>query len=84
MTEPLEQRIIEIIQAALRNPDTGQSVIVTADDSMETVAAWDSLSFMRVFSAINAAFGLDPDFDDAIHYTSVRTLCAYLSEQAGG
>jgi acyl carrier protein len=48
---------------------------------MQTVAAWDSLNFMKVFLAINEAFGVDPDFDDAIHYTSVRTLLAYLKEK---
>jgi acyl carrier protein len=36
---------------------------------------------MSVFLAINEAFGVDPDFDDAIHYTSVKTLHAYLKEQ---
>ncbi len=47
---------------------------------METVAAWDSLTFMSVFAAINEAFSLNPDFDDAIHYTSVKSLHAYLKE----
>lgn len=83
MTDPLEQRIIAIIQEALRSKDARHAVRVTAEDSMETVPAWDSLSFMSVFTAINEAFGLDPDFDDAIHYTSVKSLCAYLSEQVG-
>jgi hypothetical protein len=36
---------------------------------------------MSVFLAINAAFGLNPDFDDAIHYTSVRTLYDFLKTQ---
>jgi acyl carrier protein len=81
MTDPLEQRVIEIIQDALRNNSEEQGLLITADDSMETVAAWDSLTFMSVFLAVNEAFGVNPDFDDAIHYTSVITLCAYLKEQ---
>jgi acyl carrier protein len=81
MTEPLEQRIIEIIQYALRDEGKQQDVVITADDSMQTVAAWDSLNFMRVFLAINEAFGLNPDFDEAIHYTSVKALHAYLKER---
>ena len=78
MTDPLEQRIIEIIQAALRQQSKDPEVLVDADDSMETVAAWDSLSFMSVFVSINEAFGINPDFDDAIHYTSVKALYGYL------
>lgn len=79
--DPLEQRIIEIIQDALRNNSEEQDVLLTVDDSMETVGAWDSLTFMSVFLAINEAFGVNPDFDDAIHYTSVTALCAYLKEE---
>jgi acyl carrier protein len=81
MVDALEQRIIEIIQDTLRRQAKGQNVSISAEDSMATVPAWDSLSFMSVFLAINAAFGLDPDFDDAIHYTSVRTLYDYLKAQ---
>ena len=81
MIDPLERRIIEIIQDALRNNSGGEDVPITANDSMETVAGWDSLSFMSVFIAINTAFGVNPDFDDAIHYTSVKSLHSYLNEQ---
>jgi acyl carrier protein len=81
MTDPHEQRIIDIIQDTLRNKCDEQDILITAEDSMETVAAWDSLNFMSVFLAINEAFGVNPDFDDAIHYTSVKTLYAYLKEQ---
>lgn len=82
MTESLEQRIIEVIQYALRDEGKKQDVRITADDSMQTVAVWDSLNFMRVFAAINEAFDLHPDFDEAIHYTSVKALYAYLKEVA--
>lgn len=81
MTEPLKQRIIEIIRDALREEGEEQDVLITEDASMQTVACWDSLNFMRVFAAINEAFGLHPDFDEAIHYTSVKALYAYLKEQ---
>jgi acyl carrier protein len=80
MTEKIEQRVIGVIQDALRAKQGTDAIVVTVDDSMETVSAWDSLSFMSVFMAINEAFSVDPDFDDAIHYTSVKSLCAYLRE----
>ena len=81
MTDPLVQRIIETIQDTLRKKSQEQNILIKADDSMETVTAWDSLSFMSVFLAINEAFGVNPDFDDAIHYTSVKALYNYLKEQ---
>ena len=81
MADPLEQRIIEVIQDTLRSNGAGQNAVITAEDSMETVDAWDSLTFMSVFLAINESFGVNPDFDDAIHYTSVKTLYTYLKGQ---
>jgi acyl carrier protein len=81
MTDPLERRIIEIIQDTLHKQGKEQNVLIRADDSMETVTAWDSLSFMTVFLAINEAFGVNPEFDDAIHYTSVKSLYDYLKGQ---
>lgn len=80
MADSLEHRIVSVIQKTLRNNGSEREVVIMVDDSMETVAAWDSLSFMTVFLAINDAFGVNPDFDDAIHYTSVRALCAFLKE----
>lgn len=81
MTDSLEQRIIDIVQDTLRKQGKVSDVLVCADDSMETLAAWDSMSFMSVFIAINEAFGLNPDFDDAIHYTSVKSIYLFLRKQ---
>jgi acyl carrier protein len=81
MADSLEHQIIEVIQGALRNNGAEQDVVVTGDDSMETIAAWDSLTFMSVFLTVNEVFGLNPDFDDAIHYTSVKSLHTYLQEK---
>ena len=78
MAESLEARLIGIIETTLRQQSGNEALILCADDSMETVAEWDSLSFMSVFCAINEAFGIDPDFDDAFHYTSVASLRDYL------
>lgn len=81
MLDPLEQKIIRIVGESLRSKNGDLDIEITVDDSMETVAAWDSLTFMSIFTAINESFGLDPDFDDAIHYTSVKMLYAYLKEK---
>ena len=78
MADPLEARIIEIIEPILREQSDNMELVLCAEDSMETIAEWDSLTFMSVFSAVNEAFGIDPDFDDAIHYTSVASLRDYL------
>lgn len=83
MPDPLKQRIVDVIQTAVRETVGKPDVTITADDSMDTVADWDSISFMSVFLAVNEAFGLNPDFDDAIHYTSVEALYAYLKGQGG-
>jgi acyl carrier protein len=81
MADSIEQRIIEIIQNTLRKSGADPDIVITAEDSMETIAAWDSLTFMSIFLAINESFSLDPDFDDAIHYTSVKALYKYLKDE---
>lgn len=78
MADSLEARIVEIIESTLRKQSSNPALTLCAGDSMETIAEWDSLTFMSVFSAINDAFGIDPDFDDAIHYLSIPSLHRYL------
>lgn len=74
-------RVVDVVQAAIRAASGNADVEIRADDTMETVPGWDSLTFMSVWSAVNEAFGIDPDFDDAIHYISVPALIDYLREQ---
>lgn len=81
MADSLEQRIIDVIQNALSDNPANEDIVITVNDSMETVAAWDSLSFMRIFVAVNEDFGINPDFDDAIHYTSVESLHTFLRKK---
>ncbi len=78
MADSLEARIIEIIQSTLRHESGNAELTLGPSASMETVGEWDSLSFMSVFCAINKAFDIDPDFDDAVHYISVASLHRYL------
>lgn len=81
MTDQLERRVLEVVQDALRSTTHDPDLIVGEDDSMDTVPGWDSLTFMSVFLAVNDAFALTPDFDDAIHYTAVPSVVTYLREQ---
>lgn len=78
MADSLEERIVRIIESTLREVGGNPELALRADDSMDTIAEWDSLAFMSVFCAINDAFGIDPDFDDAIHYLSIESLHLYL------
>lgn len=79
--DPLEQRVVEVVQRAIRTATGDHGVVVGPTASMDTVAGWDSLTFLSVFSAVNDAFGIHPDFDDAIHYVSVDGLVAFLRSQ---
>ena len=78
MAESLEARLIGIIETTLREHCGNEALALRVDDSMDTVGEWDSLNFMSVFRAVNEAFGIDPDFDDAIHHTSIPSLREYL------
>ena len=78
MADTMESRIVDIVESTLRAHSGNLDLVCCAGDSMETVAEWDSLAFISVFSAINEAFGIDPDFDDAVHYVSIATIRDYL------
>ena len=81
MADSLEQHVTDIIQETLRSTSGDPRLVVGPDDSMDTLGDWDSLSFMTVFLAVNEAFDLDPDFDDAVHYMAVPSIVAYLQTQ---
>lgn len=83
MSDELKEKIISVVEQALNNSGESSDVPVTLkeSDSMETIAAWDSLNFMAVFHAINETFDIDPDFDDAINFISISALYDYLNNE---
>lgn len=81
MADTLLGRVVQTVQATLRMESGRDDLTVSPEDSMETIPEWDSLNFMKVFLSINETFGIDPDFDEAIHYTSIDTLTAFLREE---
>lgn len=84
MADPLTNKIIAVIKNTLESDGTRdcEPIVINSGDSMETVPAWDSLNFMNVFMAINEAFSISPDFDDAIHYLSIESLRLFLVENS--
>ena len=82
MQDPILSRAILIIENTLnQNRSPEEAVKIGPEDSMETVAAWDSLSFVSIFLALNEEFGLDVDADEAIHYRSVPAIVDYVSRR---
>ena len=43
-------------------------------------AEWDSLSFIAVFNAISEILDVELEDDDAIHFTSIPAMHAFLNE----
>jgi acyl carrier protein len=81
MADDLQSNVISIVQDTLRDESGKGDLTVSPEDSMDTIPEWDSMSFMKVFLAVNEVFGIDPDFDEAIHYTSISTLTAFLRSE---
>lgn len=84
MTDELTTKVIQIVQDTLRTESGKSDLAVTFDDGMETVADWDSMTFMKIFLSVNEAFEINPDFDEAIHYTSISTLVDFLRTETAG
>lgn len=81
MADDLQHNVMSIVQDTLRDESGKGDLTVSPEDSMDTIPEWDSMSFMKVFLAINEVFGIDPDFDEAIHYTSISTLTEFLRSE---
>ncbi|MFD1196059.1 acyl carrier protein [Seohaeicola saemankumensis] len=81
MTDDLQLRVISIVQDTLREDSGKGDLSISPDDSMDTITEWDSMSFMKVFMGVNEVFGISPDFDEAIHYTSISTLTEFLRKE---
>ena len=81
MADDLQQKIILVVQETLQSERERQEIVISAEDTMDSVPEWDSVAFMNVFLAINEAFKIEPDFDEAIHYTSIATLTEFLRSE---
>jgi acyl carrier protein len=81
MADDLQSKVISIVQDILRLESGKVDLTVSPEDSMDKIPEWDSMSFMKVFFAVNEVFGIEPDFDEAIHYTSISTLTEFLQSE---
>ncbi|MEM8800057.1 MAG: acyl carrier protein [Pseudomonadota bacterium] len=73
--------LLDVISGALLTA-TNKSALsepLTPASGMRTPAEWDSLSFVHVFLAVHEAFGLEPEDDDAIQFTSVDGISEFLN-----
>ena len=58
-----------------------QRAALTEDASMDTVAAWDSMSFVQVMIALESTFGISISPDDATELTSVKGIMKLISKE---
>jgi acyl carrier protein len=51
---------------------------IRAGSSIQTVAQWDSLSHLNLLMALEQAFGIQIDTEDAVEMTSFEEVCQRL------
>lgn len=73
--------ILSELQSIMRDVFKNQSLTITPDDNMETIANWDSLGTVHLITAIIDEFGVKIDPDDFEHFTSVQAIVNILSKQ---
>lgn len=54
------------------------------ETSLESVEAWDSLNHVNLMMALEQAFGMRIDMDDALEMTSFPEVCNRLQRYLGG
>lgn len=74
--------VIEVIEETLVSSNQGKplSENVTAESRMNFPKEWDSLAFVNVFMAVQEAFNLDVDEDEAINFMSVRGIVDFINQ----
>jgi len=74
-----ELRVIKIVSRELNDSDkTKDNISVTRDSKMRDPEQWDSLNFVRIFTVVCKEFNLDVDDEDAVHFTSVSDITAFI------
>ena len=81
MTSDVLSKTIEIVENVLAANLQSTGNRITADSTMEAMREWDSLNFINIFLAINEAFGIDPDTDDALHYNSISGIVDFVTRE---
>jgi acyl carrier protein len=76
--DDLLQIITEVLKAATTKSEL--SGRLTEKSELGSIEEWDSLSFVAVFMAIGEHFDIELEDDDAIHFTSVKSIHAFLKE----
>jgi len=74
-------KTIEIVESVLADNLQNTGNRITAESTMESMREWDSLNFINIFLAINEAFGIDPDPDDALHYNSISGIVSFVTNE---
>jgi acyl carrier protein len=79
MNQEILSKTISVIELVLEKESC--KIIITEASSMENTPDWDSLSFINIFLAINEAFGINPDTDDALSYISVISIVDFVQNE---
>jgi len=84
MTTEILEKTIAIVEQVLEANLTASGNHITADSRMDDTPEWDSLNFINIFLSINEAFGIDPDPDDAIAYTTISGIVEFVKCELKG
>lgn len=57
-----------------------EAATMTDDSSMETVASWDSFTFITIIEEMEKEFGISISDEQALMLTSVRNIRSLLHE----
>lgn len=68
----------DAIKIASKTDNLSQSI--TVDSQMGNPKEWDSLSFVAVFTSVGSTYGIELEYDDAIHFRDIRAMHSLLLE----
>lgn len=79
VADTLVDQVVGIVKSVLAGrgaPDAD----ISLESGMGNPAAWDSLAFVEIFTAVSAGLGLDVSDDDAIHFMTVREIVDFAAD----
>lgn len=78
----LVKDVCSVVSETLRTTKSIEALTtpIDANSSMDTVAEWDSLSFVSVFLGVSEHFDIEVDQDDAIAFTSIAGIVELIED----
>ena len=75
-----QKSLLRFLEEVIANTSGQNSVVLTMDDTADSVSGWDSLVTVSIAAALTDEFNFKLSIDDLENLTSVKTIYEIISK----